>query len=249
MPATLIASSACRSRMTNGPATAAAAPMAVDAEKPATIDVHVAPPRSDFEKACSKKNARATRDALAAPLKSLSLASSPARAPGRRARKPRVRAIVEQIGSGAFPASSVSSTSRCGCVPAVGQQMVDRNAALRQPARHQHGAMAVERLLLGAHQAERGVRRRAAIRRPSASLKSGRAASCVVARRRLPGLPPSAAPSWTVGDAGHGRATLGQALLAELREAARVGHRRARRPAASTPPAFRRSTKRSMGWY
>jgi hypothetical protein len=40
---------------------------------------------------------------------------------------------------------------------AVGQQVVDLHTALGQAARDQHGAMAVERLLLGAHQAKRRV--------------------------------------------------------------------------------------------
>ena len=127
-------------------------------EKPATIDVHVAP-LVLIQKACSKKNARANRDVFAAPLKitSASLHRPLARLLG--ARQPR-RAIVEQIGSG-IPGEQRFLDLAMRARAAVGQQMVDRNAVLRQPARHQHGAMAVERLLLGAHQAKRGVLRRA----------------------------------------------------------------------------------------
>src|SRR5579883_731641 len=105
---------------------------------------------------------------------------------------------------------------------AVGQQMLDRRPALGQPTRDQHGAMAVERLLLGAHQAELGVgagrdqpadcvlesrpRRRVVV--ASAALRHA------AQRLALPG----------VVDAGLLEAPC-QSLTPELREASRVGHR------------------------
>src|SRR5581483_7183800 len=94
---------------------------------------------------------------------------------------------------------------------AIGQQVLDPCAALGQPPRHENGAMAVERLLLGTHQAKRGVVRRLDDAVESRLEGGARGARLAAQRFTLP----------AIVDAGLGQA-LGQAFAAELREAARV---------------------------
>ena len=105
---------------------------------------------------------------------------------------------------------------------AVGQQVLDLRPAFGEPPRHQHGAMAVERLLLGAHQAERGVGRARdqAIER---LLELGSPGQRIVACAVL-GFPAQGRALVAVKDASRGQG-LRQPLAAELREAARVGRR------------------------
>src|SRR5205807_99796 len=60
------------------------------------------------------------------------------------------QAGFEQIGTGVLGEQRLLDLAM-GAGAAVGQKMLDGDAALGQPARHQHGAMAVERFFLRAH--------------------------------------------------------------------------------------------------
>src|SRR5215813_2217933 len=146
MPATLMISWACRSRMMNGLVTVAAVPMAVALRSLRRFKLMCAPRSCTNVHAARKMPAERRERKTPAVRESDLRAFHPAFAllPGAGKALGAVFRRCEEIGrSLAACRQQFFLDNRMGLALPVGQQVFDLHAALGETARHQHGAMAV----------------------------------------------------------------------------------------------------------